>query len=602
MRSLEKADVSFEMMATVFMDATDPIMIEDLDGNVIALNREAERAYGWTRDQLLGRPIKTIVPPERHGQADELLARCRAGEMVRNIKGLRWKKGGEIIPVLLTLSLLRDAEGQAVAIATIAKDISEIVRVENDLQRMSKVFMDAVDPILIEDLDGRIIDLNRAAEEAYGWSRGQLLGRPIKTIVPPERHGQADELLARCRAGEEVRNIEGLRWTIDGRIVPVLLTLSALKDQNGRPAAIATIAKDISALKKAEDELARMATVFRDAADPILIEDLNGHVIDLNRAAEESYGWAREELLGRPIKVIVPPERHGQADELLALCKAGRKVRDIEGLRWSREGRIIPVLLTLSLLKDQDGRPTAIATIAKDISALKKAEKKIRTIQDVTMESMGTLAEYRDPETGGHINRTREYVRLLANRLKTHPRFREVLDDATIESLYKSAPLHDIGKVGVADEILLKPGRLTDAEFEQMKKHTVYGHETIALQEGKLGFDSFLRHADEIAATHHEKWDGSGYPNGLKGENIPVSARLMAIADVYDALISKRVYKPPFPHEKAVRIIREGRGTHFDPDMVDAFLEIADDFRRIALRFADYEEERALLSGEGDNA
>lgn len=215
--------------------------------------------------------------------------------------------------------------------------------------------------------------------------------------------------------------------------------------------------------------------------------------------------------------------------------------------------------------------------------------------QEVTIESMGTLAEYRDPETGGHIQRTKHYVQLLANHLKNHPKFSAFLTDETIQSLYKSAPLHDIGKVGVPDHILLKPGRLTDGEFEEMKKHTVYGRDTISKAEKKLGNKSFLHYALEIAESHQEKWDGSGYPNGWAGENIPISGRLMAVADVYDALISKRVYKAPFTHSKAVAIIQEGRGQHFDPDIVDAFLQISEEFRRIALEHADFPEEREAL-------
>ncbi len=215
--------------------------------------------------------------------------------------------------------------------------------------------------------------------------------------------------------------------------------------------------------------------------------------------------------------------------------------------------------------------------------------------QEVTIESMGTLAEYRDPETGGHIQRTKHYVQLLANHLKNHPKFSAFLTDETIQSLYKSAPLHDIGKVGVPDHILLKPGRLTEGEFEEMKKHTVYGRDTISKAEKKLGNKSFLHFALEIAESHQEKWDGSGYPNGWSGEDIPISGRLMAVADVYDALISKRVYKAPFTHSKAVTIIQEGRGQHFDPDIVDAFLQLSEEFRRIALKHADFPEEREAL-------
>jgi putative two-component system response regulator len=231
---------------------------------------------------------------------------------------------------------------------------------------------------------------------------------------------------------------------------------------------------------------------------------------------------------------------------------------------------------------------------------VKERTRRLALTQAVTIESLATLAEYRDPETGGHIKRTQNYVKVLAVHLKDHPRYRDELNDDIIDLLYLSAPLHDLGKVGVPDHILLKVGKLTDDEFEEMKKHTVYGHDALLITEQKLGEDTFLRYAREIAYTHQEKWDGSGYPSGLKGDEIPLSGRLMALADVYDALISKRVYKPPFPHEKAVEIIIEGRDQHFDPDLVDAFVELQETFRNIALTFADYEEERQMLGG-GEN-
>ncbi len=171
--------------------------------------------------------------------------------------------------------------------------------------------------------------------------------------------------------------------------------------------------------------------------------------------------------------------------------------------------------------------------------------------QEVTFEGLGTLAEYRDPETGGHIKRTKNYVKLLAEKLAEKQKYKDFLTKENIALLYKSAPLHDIGKVGVPDSILLKPGKLTEEEFEQIKKHTVYGRDAILKAQEKLGNGSFLHFALEIAESHQEKWDGSGYPNGWSGESIPVSGRLMALADVYDALISKRVYKEPFPKRES---------------------------------------------------
>jgi putative two-component system response regulator len=220
--------------------------------------------------------------------------------------------------------------------------------------------------------------------------------------------------------------------------------------------------------------------------------------------------------------------------------------------------------------------------------------EEVRDIQDVTILTMASLAETRDNETGNHIIRTQHYVKLLAVQLREHPRFAHYLDDATINLLFKSAPLHDIGKVGIPDSILLKPGKLTPEEFETMKTHTTQGKLAIESAESRLGKNvPFLRCAKEIAYSHQEKWDGSGYPEGLAGDAIPISARLMAIADVYDALISRRVYKPPFTHEASMAIIEEGRGRHFDPDVVDAFVAIQRQCQEIAERHANTDEELA---------
>lgn len=227
----------------------------------------------------------------------------------------------------------------------------------------------------------------------------------------------------------------------------------------------------------------------------------------------------------------------------------------------------------------------------------KKAAERTREIvytQEVTIYGMAVLAETRDNETGQHIMRTQYYVKALAERLMNTSKYRDYLDASRINLLFKSAPLHDIGKVGIADSILLKPEKLTVQEFNEMKKHTTYGRDAIIKSEQALGrknTTAFLTLAREIAYAHHEKWNGQGYPEGLSGHDIPLSGRLMAVADVYDALITKRVYKPAFPHEKAVAIITEGRGEHFDPDLVDAFVGIQDTFREISLKYADSDEE-----------
>jgi putative two-component system response regulator len=223
-------------------------------------------------------------------------------------------------------------------------------------------------------------------------------------------------------------------------------------------------------------------------------------------------------------------------------------------------------------------------------SEVQRRTQEITAIQDVTILAMASLAETRDPETGNHIRRTQHYVKALALHLQNDPRYSEQISDAFIDLLYKSAPLHDIGKVGIPDRILLKPGRFTPDEFEIMKTHTTLGFKAIEHAEVALGTPvAFLDMAKQIALYHQEKWDGSGYPEGLSGTQIPLAARLMAVADVYDALISRRVYKEGMPHEKAVAIIIEGRGSHFDPDLIDAFENLVEQFHGIAQRFADSE-------------
>ena len=211
--------------------------------------------------------------------------------------------------------------------------------------------------------------------------------------------------------------------------------------------------------------------------------------------------------------------------------------------------------------------------------------KEISESQVATIHALSSLAEYRDDDTGQHIKRTQVFCKLLAEQLQDNPKCSDRITDSFVYNIYCAAPLHDIGKVGIADDILLKPGKLTDEEFEIMKGHVMIGVKTLQSVQKDYPNNEFINIGVNLTRAHHEKWDGSGYPDGVAGEDIPLCGRIMAVVDVYDALRSKRPYKEPFTHEKAVEIIQKDSGTHFDPDMVEAFMSVEKEFARIRDEF-----------------
>jgi len=214
-------------------------------------------------------------------------------------------------------------------------------------------------------------------------------------------------------------------------------------------------------------------------------------------------------------------------------------------------------------------------------SRLREQIEEMSRAQIATIFALSRLAESRDPETGHHLERMREYCRALLLALRSIPKYTMQVTNDFIDATYEACPLHDIGKVGIPDHVLLKPGRLTPEEHDIIKTHTTIGAETLRRVDRQYPGNNFLKIGIQIAQSHHERWDGAGYPQGLSGEAIPLAARVLAIGDVYDALTSRRCYKEAFSHEDSVRIIEEGRGSAFDPELVDIFLSIKDNFQNI---------------------
>jgi HD-GYP domain-containing protein (c-di-GMP phosphodiesterase class II) len=249
---------------------------------------------------------------------------------------------------------------------------------------------------------------------------------------------------------------------------------------------------------------------------------------------------------------------------------------------WTSALLGIVVYLILTGLYEQLAKKHSRA----EAESLRRIQSLVRT-RDALIFGLARLAEWRDEITGRHVERVSFYASRLAATASHHPRFRDAVTPEFMRELAISSVLHDIGKVGIEDSILFKPGRLTEAERARMQKHSTIGGQHLAEIERRMGASRVIRMAREIALWHHERWDGTGYPDGLAGEQIPLAARITAIADVYEALASPRPYKPPFPHEQCVEMIRSEAGKQFDPDLVEAFLKVESSFRQVARQYGE---------------
>lgn len=322
----------------------------------------------------------------------------------------------------------------------------------------------------------------------------------------------------------------------------------------------------------------------------IVVMDAEFNIIEANATLLQLTGKSSEEILDQSINAIWEDKSIEKLKEDL------NRDRTFQGelTELSLGGDPRSVHYTVSPFRNDIGQITGYSAFGRPVTdtdhyerELKHRLEELRRTQGAAMVGLAKLAETRDPETGQHLERMRNYSRLMCEELSTLPEYRLYINDDYIQDIYNSSPLHDIGKVGIPDAILLKPGRLTPQEFEIMKKHASIGGDALRAADQNLEGESFLTLGKEIAYHHHEKWDGTGYPDGLKGMDIPLSARVVALADVYDALTSKRVYKEAISHDQARAIIIDSSGSHFAEEVVRAFLKRENDFLKIKDEFRD---------------
>ncbi len=374
-------------------------------------------------------------------------------------------------------------------------------------------------------------------------------------------------------------------------ILKVISAQVAISLQNAQ--LVEDLTTEIAVRKKTEEALRtseeRFRNILEEMQDAYCEVNLKGTITFVNPFVLTLTGYDASELMGGSIT------QHLVTEGLITLEEYYQEIfltslpgKPLNCTLLNKNGQKTCLEIVASPMRDKSGNIIGYRNVGRDVTEREKLQKdlmestrQVQSARSATILGLAKLAEYRDEETGAHIERIREYTRVLAKELSTKQEYRDYITPDYIEDIYNSAILHDIGKVGVPDAILLKPGRLTTEEFEIIKKHSTLGGNALRDVEARIDGQTFLTLSKEIAYHHHEKWDGSGYPNGLRGTEIPLSARIVALADVYDALTTRRSYKDAFSHQKAREIIVNDRGTHFAPDVVDAFLAHEEEFRCI---------------------
>jgi PAS domain S-box-containing protein len=462
------------------------------------------------------------------------------------------------------------------------------------MNRLETIIRSSPAAIYSFDSEGRVLSWNPAAERIFGWPTNEVVGCKIP-IVPSDRWAEHLSRTERVFSGEEVPSIVTECVRRDGSRVPVGVSAAPLREVDGTVVGILGMGWDLSDLRMAELDLRRSEERYRD-----LVENLEDIVYAIDTegrfrfigSAVTRYGYSMEDLAGRPFSEFLHPDDLPAIGEAFARALAG-ETAPVECRALDKAGGVRNFRISARPTVE-DGRPVGFSGVIVDVTDQKQMEarlagqtQEILESQVVTIQALARLAESRDDDTGHHIERVRTFARVLAETMRESRGGDDELSDAFVQNLFHGAPLHDVGKVGIPDAVLLKPGKLTPDEFGLIKTHTTLGADTLAAVHQRYPKNEFLRMGMDIARSHHEKWDGSGYPDGLRGADIPLAARIVAVADVYDALRARRPYKEPFPHEKACAIIIEGGGKHFDPEVIVAFRTVEARFAEIRAKLED---------------
>jgi PAS domain S-box-containing protein len=566
----------------VFEEFSDGFLILNHRGEIIFFNEVLLRLTGWrSRDILSGAEFISHLNLGEAHRAEQPILLPRPQAEAQRLRAVAFDVESE--SGTYTLVRLRKDNGLATG----------------NGERFEQLFRQIGDPMLSANLRGNVL----AANPAFFSLVDRPPEEPIDDIA--ELYVYREELedkLLRLLESDAVYNLETHLYGREQAVKRVLDSSWVIRDSRGVVTGYTSQLKDVSYLRNLEARLMiserNHALLFDTILSSIIIVDPLGRIVNWNYTAEQLYGYDREEVMGEEYDALFRSSLQrptiGSIFELVEQNQ-GRYL-EAEVPRKRKDGATIYTYASYSSIQNSSGETIAYSVIEKDLTERVNLERKLKDsldqlkeTQSATILGFAHLTEYRDKDTGKHLRRIREYVRVLAISLKGRPQYRDYISDRYIEDLCLSSVLHDVGKVAISDSILLKPGKLTGEEFTRIKDHARMGGDALRDVDRELKRESFLTLGKEIAYYHHERWDGKGYPEGRRGGEIPLSARIVALADVYDALTSDRPYKKAMGHTESVAIIAEGRGTQFDPELVDAFLANEEVFDRIR-RFQELEE------------
>ena len=568
-----------------------------VDSQVVFINQTTEQLFDMKRVDILG---KTLI---ELSNSNNLKARAFAQTGIANLNTKRNVPFYHVVEETKRTYkvILKSAEPGHVN--AMMFDVTEEILLENQSKKYAESmenfysFFNAVyDMLFILDEQGNIIHANKTVFDRLGFTEDDLYGKTVLQVHPEERRAEAfQNVLEMLQGAREYCPIPIITKT--GK--PIAVETRVKTGQwDGKPVLFGVV-KDITDLRISEEKFSK---AFHNSGSLMVITQLSDNqLIEVNDAFCDKLGYSRQEIIGNNTLQLglfrYPEERQKYIDQL----QLTPSIRNVETEIVTKSRKIINGLFNIDLI--YLGSELCMMTSMTDITVHVKKEEEVRRnnlqltdlvnekvkeiaeAQLATISALSNITESRDNDTGNHVERLKEGCKLIAEKLSENPQFKPDITSEFISKLQYASVIHDIGKVGIKDSILLKPGKLNADEFDHIKTHPIIGANVLKQVYQSYPGNKYIETGIEIAESHHERWDGKGYPYQLKEDQIPLSAQILAVCDVYDALRSKRPYKEPFDHETSLKQILDEKGTHFNPQIVDAFMACEADFKALYIKF-----------------